>query len=219
MIFGTVPIAIATMGRTASGKTTVAKFLAQQLNATMVPEAAMKRALRTSYLTEDSLDEDLRDLGYRAAIAVFKECLAQKKPAIIDASFHSLRRRDWLYDSIRGLRPQFIMIYCQCANEEKTQMRILHRAQMPVTSETQANSIGIFRHIDRTFDEPSPSEFSNVACAGLFVLDTDMNMIRSIDVYGFTGQASRDYIIKTQSILESYLLEARGWETNESRCV
>ena len=58
---------IVTMGHTASGKTTISRYLSAKLGVKYISEGEMKRSLVENYTYKDSLNEELRDQGYSLA--------------------------------------------------------------------------------------------------------------------------------------------------------
>jgi predicted kinase len=160
------------MGRTAAGKTTTARQIAGPLGAFYVSQSAIKRALRPSYTAKDSLDESLRDLGYLAAIAAAGALAQRPQLALVDASFHRRSRRSLLVDAASRAGAAVVFLYCKCEDESVVRARIRRRSTEEKTHDNQADSMKIFEHISKTFEEPEEAEFSNLNSAALIGIDT-----------------------------------------------
>jgi len=143
------------MGRPASGKTTVAAHLASALNAEHILLAQYKRlAVNDQYTPRDSLREDLRDISCDMGIRRALELLSQGRPAILDASFHKLPRRQRVYRALCGVCPLLIQVYCLTSNVEETRRRIARRKGMEKDARHHASDFTIFELLDKNFDEP-----------------------------------------------------------------
>lgn len=206
------PLALFTMGRTAVGKTTLAQGLSKTLDALYVPEGAIKRLFRNEYKTEDSLDEDLRDIGYRAAIAAWKASLDFGKSAILDAAFHRKQRRRWLYNAISKNNCCLVVLYCCCDSEEKIRKRIANRKRLPKSAYTQADSMSIFNFIDSQFEEPTRNELSFGIPAALFTIDTNRNMITSSEHIVYDGNITASTFSDIESLIASLLQNFKSME-------
>jgi predicted kinase len=171
-----------TLGRTASGKTTIAKYISENIKFIYISEGKIKREImleRKEYSTNDSLNEELRNQGYKKAIGLCKQHIKNGNNVIIDASFHKLFRRKWLYSIIQECRKNLFMIYLRCDNLEKVKSRIRARKSLLKHADTQADSMSIYYHIDQTFDEPTSTELKDTSIV-LFKIDTDKNKIIEI---------------------------------------
>lgn len=207
------PLAMATLGRPVAGKTTLARFLCSTLGVQYIPEAAIKRSLRAGYVTHDSLDEDLRDLGYRAAIEVARACLERRAPVLVDASFHRRRRRQWLYDAVSKLADGLVVLYCRCDDPAKIARRIEMRARGPKSAETQADSMEVYRFIDAAFEEPEEDEFPADLPVAVFDVDTDRNECSAPRVTGTFRDADRPMLAHLQELVADRLRTSRSWPT------
>jgi predicted kinase len=163
------------MGRTAAGKTTLARFLSKRLGARHVSEAALKRALILDYQVADSLDEALRDLGYAAAAAVARQCLLRSESVIVDAAYHRRQRRQELFDATALPLRQLVAIYCACSEIDETRRRIEARQLATPSPFTQANSFDVYRHINGTFEEVAIDEIKEVAPSAIVSFDSWTN--------------------------------------------
>jgi predicted kinase len=204
-------LAMATLGRPVSGKTTLARFVATTLGVQYVPEAALKRCLRPEYVTRDSLDESLRDLGYRAAIEVARACLERGAPALVDASFHRRRRRQWFYDAISKTADGVVWLYCRCDDPAKVARRIEQRALGPKSAETQADSMEVHRFIDAAFEEPVDDEFPAGLPVAIFRVDTDRNVCAAPIVAGAFRDADRSVLTRLHEVVRARLDACRAW--------
>jgi predicted kinase len=199
-----------TLGRTASGKTTVSKFLSTRLQLVYISEAKLKRDIveqNTKYNAYDSLSEDLRDQGYKAAIEVGRRCLEHGFSIMIDASFHRKHRRRWLYEVVAAFSCNLVVIYTICSNLHKTRDRILKRDREEKNEFNQADSFSVYKHVDATFEEPQIQEFSGANFA-LYYVNTDSNhfkmQVTPADDLAFSTHANR-----VARIIEDFLVNAR----------
>jgi predicted kinase len=202
---------MATLGRPVAGKTTLARFLATTLRVQYIPEAAIKRCLRSEYVTRDSLDEDLRDLCYRAAIEVVRACLDRGAPALVDASFHRRRRRQWLYDAVSKTGDGLVLLYCRCDDPATVARRIDMRARGPKSAETQADSLEVHRFIDGTFEEPAPDELPADLPVAIFDVDTHRNECSPPRVIGTFREADRPALAHIHDVVRDRLAACRVW--------
>lgn len=173
---------IISIGHTAAGKTTTLRMLSKVLDIDYISEGALKRSLRPNYSTADSLDEDLRDMGYKLAINNAVNYLVEGKNVILDASFHKKFRRDWVFETLEKKNVDATIIWCyvNCPNEEKVCKRIEKRKQFLNNADTQANSISIYRHIVDGFDSDFDSLLHTNHNTLLLSYDTDINDLRLI---------------------------------------
>lgn len=146
-------IIISMVGHTAAGKTSLAHAISDRFNFPLISEGTIKRSLVEKYETQQSLDECLRDLGYKKAIEQVAISLSQTNYAIIDASFHKDYRRNWLRTISGNLNCFLLWLYCNCSDLDEVTRRIAIRHAQPRTTDTQADSMDIFYHIINSFDE------------------------------------------------------------------
>jgi predicted kinase len=206
-------LAIATLGRPVAGKTALARFVATTLGLQYIPEAAIKRCLRPEYVTRDSLDEALRDLGYRAAIEVARACLEAGAPALVDAAFHRRHRRRWLYDAVAKTAAGLVLLYCRCDDPAKVAHRIELRARGPKTAETQADSMEVHRAIDAAFEEPEPDEFPADLPVAIFDVDTHRNACPPPRIIGRFREADQPALQRLADLVRDRLAACRAWPT------
>jgi predicted kinase len=204
---------MATLGRPVAGKTTLARFLATALGAQYIPEAAIKRCLRPEYVTRDSLDEDLRDVGYRAAIEVVRACLERGTPALVDASFHRRRRRQWLYDAVAKSADGLVWFYCRCDDPTTVARRMDRRARGPKSAETQADSMEVHRFIDATFEEPEDGEVPAELPVAIFDVDTHRNDCPPPRIIGTFREVDRPALARLEHVVRDRLAECRSRPT------
>jgi len=200
---------IASIGHTAAGKTTLLKSISNYFEIPYISEGEIKRNLIENYSTHNSLDESLRNRGYKLAFQKAIELIEQKKGAvIIDASFHKQFRRQLLYESVNNLLNIFIFwLYVYCPNEEKVKERIESRRTTLVKSaETQADKMYIYRHVINNFDEVGLSYFpiDHIPTQILFI-NTDNNRIeRSFGNFHQKGMRFDKYTSFIEDYLKSY---------------
>jgi cytidylate kinase len=152
-------IAIMIIGRTASGKTSVAYCLSQRLSINYIPVAYYKRLAKPDYQKKDSLNEHLRDLGYKLAIDQAVEFAKQKKSVILDSSFAIKKRRKWMIESLSPYVDEFYMVYCLSSDLIETKKRIqLRKGMEQISIQHHASSFEIFEHINSIFEEPEIDE-------------------------------------------------------------
>jgi len=178
------PIAIIVMGRTASGKTTTAYCISKKLNADYISFALYKRLIKPNYKKEDSLNENLRDLGFNLAIKKAIETLKNNKSVILDASFGRKQRREAVIDSLAPYVDAFYIVYCLNSNLETTKKRLLARKGREHESiQHHASDYEVFVHIDKTFEEPKFEELDIIkGNKYLFLIDTfTKEVINNID--------------------------------------
>lgn len=202
-------VILATLGRTASGKTTLAKFLASSLGLYYVPEAAFKRVLRPDYSTEDSLDEDLRDIAYQASIAAAAGIVAKGQTPIIDASFHQRRRRQWLIQMAKDARTGLVFLYCRCNDEEETRRRIMRRKHEPKSHATHADSMSIYVHINSEFQELDETELHQSKLWALLTANTVENSLKYVAVSSSGSRPFEECIGVVHAAVSEYLCGQR----------
>lgn len=205
-----LPACIATIGRTGAGKTSLAKWLSLRKGAWLVSEAAIKRTLVNSYRMEDSLNEDLRDVGYRAAVAAARELLLKGHETVVDAAFHLARRREWLAESCRRAASGCIWLYCVCDDIEETRRRIARRKVLPPGPHTQANSIDVYHLIDSIFEEPSDEVAQHDLSAAVLTIRTTDNKITSLCRLGQWAVSFSKIVDQCVADIDEYL-SSEGW--------
>lgn len=196
---------IAMVGHTAAGKTTLAKYLSEKLDIPYISEGALKRSLKSQYVSENSLDETLRDQGYKMAIALCIELLSENDIVIIDASFHKLLRRIWLFDALNPqIRTNIIWIHCNCPNENEIRAR-LHRRVIAreKTAENQADQFYIYQYIKSNFDTVKIDDFKLNVGTAIVMIDTSDNVIVGIDKNACCSTSLLSTL--TETILPNYL--------------
>ncbi|MGC4102096.1 P-loop nucleotide/nucleoside kinase family protein [Ferruginibacter sp.] len=174
-------VLIFTIGKTAVGKTTLAKRVAKKLKFEYLSEGSIKKSLVEKYTYKESLSETLRNFGYKKTIKM-STVLLKNKNVIIDASFHKKFRRKWLYDSLRRRVDLLVAIYIDCPNKTKIISRINKRKLMPKNSENQADSIKVYNKISKEFNVPNITEFSIEADSAIIFINTDTNEISKTQI-------------------------------------
>ena len=196
---------LAMVGHTAAGKTTLAKYLSEKLNIPYVSEGEIKRGLKSEYTSENSLDESLRDKGYKIAIARCVELLAENNTVIIDASFHKFIRRGWLFDAIgTQSKANIIWLHCDCPNEFKVKERLNRRAvAKEKNADNQADQFYIYKYIKSTFDAVSLDEFNPFIGVAIVDINTADNIIIGLEKNTYCRTKLLGKLI--QSIIPDYL--------------
>lgn len=155
-------IVILVMGRTASGKTTTAKHLADILDYEYIPCAYYKRLVKAEYKKTDSLNDELRDEGLKLAVNAAVEAIKHKS-VVLDSSFGSSERRKYVINCMAKYADAIYVIYCKSTNIEETRNRIESRkGREDEDLQFHASDFKVFEHIDQTFEEPSLAELENV---------------------------------------------------------
>lgn len=193
------------VGHTAAGKTTLAKYLSEKLSVPYISEGEIKRSLKSKYSSENSLDEDLRDKGYKIAIAHCIELLAENDIVIIDASFHKFIRRNWLFDALSS-QPgtNVIWLHCNCPNELKVKERLDKRAAAEEkNADNQADQFYVYEYIKSNFDAVSLTGFNPLIGSAIINIDTFGNFIIGFEKNAHCRNILLDQLI--QSILPNYL--------------
>lgn len=169
-----------TVGHTAAGKTTLSKYLAKELSIPYISEGLIKRNLVKEYSSQNSLDESLRDHGYKKAIGEAVEILLEESSVILDASFHKLSRRLWVYESLETIENlSYIWLDCNCPNISEVKKRILAReSDKNRTADNQADKFYIYEHIVSNFDSVRLSDFP--LSTAIVSIDTEKNVVLKI---------------------------------------
>jgi adenylate kinase family enzyme len=169
-----------TVGHTAAGKTTLSKYLAEELCIPYVSEGLIKRNLVKEYSSENSLDESLRDNGYKKAIGKTVEILLEETAVILDASFHKLSRRLWVYESLKKIENlSYVWLDCNCPNVSEVKKRILAReSDKNKTADNQADRFYVYEHIMSNFDTVRLSDFP--LSTAIISIDTEKNVVIKI---------------------------------------
>jgi len=199
------PICMATIGRTGAGKTTLAKWVAGHTDAWLVSEAAIKRSLVEEYKTENSLDEELRDFGYASAAAASACILEKRKNVIVDAAYHLKKRRAILLNASIKKCIGWIWFYCKCDDLAETERRILSRKNATPAYNTQADSMKVYNLIDTLFVEPTINEFINAGPVAIINIQTEINIVKSIDKIGEWTHDFDKTVNECVSIVELHL--------------
>lgn len=178
-------ILICGIGHTAAGKTTTLRKLAKKLNCIFISEGAIKRGLiGDSFNVNNSMDEDLRSRGYRIAIQQAFNELKNNTCVIIDASFHQLFRRLWVYDEVRKFDGDVcvIWVYCYCDNIDKVSERITQRANEKVVhADIQARSMEVYHYTMSTFDKVDIVDFPSYIASAIIYNNTNVSEIDKIN--------------------------------------
>jgi len=156
-------VAIAMMGRPASGKTTLARYLSRSLDGVLISSCEIKQAMRPEYQTKDCLDEALREQAYDEAVRRCKGVLEEGGLPVVDAGFHTRALRGKLYGAAREMGAALILIYCQCDDLREVLRRIRARTKGPRTPDKQGDSPEIFHYLTCRFKEPVPLEVDRSA--------------------------------------------------------
>ena len=172
--FNNERIAIIVMGRTASGKTTTAKRLAEMINFKYVSCAYYKRLIKNNYDKNDSLNDKLRDEGLKLALDDTIEAIKEGKNIIIDSSFGLLKRRQYAVDYLDKYVNSIFFVYCKTTNIVETKNRIeCRKGKETEDIQFHASDFNIYEHINYTFEEPSISELENIEGSKyIFYIDT-----------------------------------------------
>ena len=175
-------IVIAMLGRTAAGKTTTARALSRRIgNSLFIGESALKLALtdKDQKFTSSHLNESLRDFGYRAAVAVAEEAIRKDITPLIDASFHKVARRDWVFSLARRRRIDLLVfIYCCCSSDDETKKRIARRSSREGI-DNAAGDYSVYKHISDNFEEITSAESGGIPTA-VFYVDTFSQSVESV---------------------------------------
>jgi predicted kinase len=173
------------MGRTAAGKTTLSKFLTEELGTTFISTSQIRDEMIGSFATKECLDEKLRSTVYDEAIHRCSNSINFNQSSIIDAAFHRTERRLTLYENIFKKLNTITIIYCTCSNIEKIKQRLNQRASASNIVDNRAFSFDVYSHISNNFEELTKSEFEEYKLkANVIYVDTDINQIQSIEKYG-----------------------------------
>lgn len=172
---------IISIGHTAAGKTSLLRHISNKLGFDSIEEGQIKRnLLGTSYTSEDSLNEELRDRAYTLSIEQAINKLRRNRNVSIDASFHRNYRRLWVYNALESINTPLTVIWIHlfCNNIQKIRDRILKRADSPLKiAENQADKFFIYEHIAKYFDPVAidlfPKNFNTI----IYDVDTDTNSL------------------------------------------
>jgi predicted kinase len=193
-------------GHTAAGKTTLGKKICDKLKMELVSEGKIKREMvGESYTADNSLDETLRDRGYKKAIDISIEKLKDCNQILLDASFHKKFRRDWIKDAIdkSNLDIVTIWLYVYCPNKDKVIERIQERKVAKKEADNQADSIKIYEHIISTFDMLKKEDMWDNSLA--YIFNTDIEMVEDRYEKNLT-LADDKYIKKLERFVYSYFI-------------
>lgn len=175
-------VVIAMLGRTAAGKTTTARELSRRIGGSLyIGQSALKLALtdKDYKLTSTHLNESLRDYGYRAAVAVAEEAIRKEITPLIDASFHKVARREWVFSMARrrGI-DLLVFIYCFCSSDDETRKRIARRSSKDGI-DNAAGDYAVYQHISDNFEEITLAESEGIPTA-VFYVDTFSESVESV---------------------------------------
>lgn len=199
---------IISVGHTAAGKTTLLKFLRTHFDAIYISESEIKRSLVSSYSSSDSLDEELRDGAYKIAVEKAVSLLQINNTVLLDASFHKLFRRNWVYDEITKIKDAIVIIWLNvfCDDISKVKERIKNREECEQkTYENQADKYYIFEHISNTFDKVEILSFPNSCPTVLFTINTNINKITFVSSNYFDCNIVPQSISGLYKIIHEYL--------------
>jgi len=193
---------VVSIGRTAAGKTTILRYLfdsLENIKKVYISEGKIKRDLLTSQFTYiNSMDESLRNRGYKKAIELAKTELLSNDIVFLDASFHQNQRRKWVTDMLKSLNidVSLVWIYVFCSNYSIIKSRIEQRSNSLVKNhDNQADQIEVYDYINRTFDNPSFELLSNdYENSSLIVLDSGLNKFQSL--VGISKNKTLEVLIK-----------------------
>ena len=196
---------IAMVGHTAAGKTTLARFLSKRLDIPYISEGELKRGLKPQYISENSLDEELRDKGYRMAIVHCINLLLDNDIVIIDASFHKLIRRVWLMDALNPLSGvNVIWLYCDCPDEKVVRERLRKRAlEKEKNADNQADQFYIYKFIKSAFDPVAVDDFNPLIGTAVVKINTAQNIIIDVERNATCNTLLLNTLV--ESILPNYL--------------
>ena len=139
------------------------------------------------------------------AIAHCVELLSIDNTVIIDASFHKLLRRIWLFDALSS-QPEtnVIWLYCDCPNETEVRRRLNQRAlAKEKNADNQADQFYIYEHIKSTFDPIRINDFNPLIGTAIVIINTAENMILNVEKNSCCNTLLLDTLV--QSILPNYL--------------
>lgn len=191
---------ICSIGHTAAGKTTTLKKISNKMNIPLISEGAIKRNLvGESFNINNSMDENLRSKGYKLAITQAFDILLYNNSVILDASFHQLFRRLWIYDEIAKRKLDditVIWVYCFCNDIDKVKDRIDMRAQAKtVTADIQARSMKVYQYTMDSFNSVNITDFPLNINSTIIYNDTCLNkIIKSQSNYTMTDTFVNDII-------------------------
>lgn len=149
----------ALMGRTAVGKSTLGRALGELPGFAYISQSECKTRVRPVFSDADNLDEDLRDEGYRLAIRDAMHFVEEGRIPVVDASWHRVRRRKWLYRACDEAGTKLILVYLRCDNFAEIQRRLDLRAKRKDGVDDLASTLDVHHHIDRELEEPKEVEW------------------------------------------------------------
>ncbi len=171
-LIGDKKIVLLVMGRTASGKTTIAERLSSRLSFKYIPCAYFKRLVKADYSASDSLDDNLRDQGLKLAVNEGISDL-RKSGIVFDSSFGSKIRREYVINSFSDRADSFYYIYCISSDIKETQNRISARkGHEQEDIQYHASDFKVYEHINSTFEEPDINELSGYKNSNIITIDT-----------------------------------------------
>jgi gluconate kinase len=174
------------MGRTAAGKTTSARNIAEHLGYEYISCALYKRKAKSNcvaaYDKADSLNDKYRDEGLVLAMNATIESLDSKDGIVIDSSFGSKKRRNYLIERLSKHVEDLFYVYCLTSDIEKTKSRIESRkGREHIDIKYHASDFNVFKHIDESFEEPDGAELDCITGnKNIFYIDTFKKKISSL---------------------------------------
>ena len=196
--------AFATIGRTGAGKTTIASFIAEHFPAMHINQAGIKEAIKPGFSNTDCLNEEFRDLGYFKAIFICRTYLESGYNAIIDASFHRQKRREWFLQAVADCTSSLIFMYLRCDEIIETERRIRRRiGRQDVDS--HASDMKVYEHIDSQFEEPTDSELKHNYPITQICVDTWNNSIITIKESSIVTEQSKAVKEQVLTLITTWL--------------
>ena len=102
-----------------------------------------------------------------------KANLQQKIPTIVDATFHKARRRQALYEAVKGEASQILVLYCVCESIDEAARRIRNRKATNHRIDDRADSMDIYEFNDAGFQEPGLTELPPGIPGKICIIGTD----------------------------------------------
>lgn len=194
-------VALLVLGRTASGKTTIAKRLAEVLDYEYISCAYYKRLLKPGYDKNDSLNESLRDAGLELAVNAAIETV-KTKSVVLDSSFGIKERRKYVIEHLSKYVDSVFLVYCQSTNINETRKRIESRkGREEEDVQFHASDYKVFEHINRTFEEPSIKELELVSGSKyIYYIDTFNKAITPLN-YTTDNLTKKIYMLLEEKVL------------------
>ena len=99
-----------------------------------------------------------REPGYCFASAKAAAAIETGRTPVVDASWYRRFRREWLYEAALYANASLLLIYVSCNDLTEIRRRLTLRAVRQDGVDDIADSMDVYHHIDREFEEPHPSE-------------------------------------------------------------